>query len=280
MNKKAVFIDIDGTLFDHETSEIPESAYRALAMAKENGHLLFLCTGRPRPDIGESILQLPMDGMILSCGAHVLVGGHCLYKAVFPQQELVSLLSYMEKHDIGFALEGSDRNYLSPLTFTLFHSFVSTDNKVNSEMARSIMAQSGMHPIHEMHDRDMEQILKISIFSKNREAAHAMLAALPEHLYGFLYENRDIDVLNGEISIRGINKATGMNHILAYYQIPLADTIAIGDSLNDLEMLNHAQLGIAMGNAMEQVKQQADHVSDTIGQDGFYKALQYAGIIR
>ena len=58
MNKKIIFADIDGTLFDHETGKIPASACEALRQARENGHRIFLCTGRPRPDITGDLRQL------------------------------------------------------------------------------------------------------------------------------------------------------------------------------------------------------------------------------
>lgn len=280
MNKKLIFIDIDGTLLNHATGEIPASSLQAIQQARANGHRIFLCTGRPLPDLNDFILALPLDGMILSCGAHVIADGNSIYEYPFPKQELQELIAYMQKHDIGFVLEGSKRNYLTPFAYSLFHNFVSTDNKVNSEMARIIMAQTGMLPLHEMKAEDMNQILKISIFSRSREYTQRMVHKLPKHLYGFLHENGHIDVLNGEISVRGINKATGIDRILAYYKkYSLVDTIAIGDSLNDMEMIQHAGIGIAMGNAVEPLKAVADYVTEDISDDGFYKAFQHLHIL-
>ena len=68
---KYLFIDIDGTLFDHGTESIPPSALLALHQAHERGHKIFLCTGRANTEIDPMYRSLPISGMILSCGAQI-----------------------------------------------------------------------------------------------------------------------------------------------------------------------------------------------------------------
>ncbi|MDR2398210.1 MAG: HAD hydrolase family protein, partial [Spirochaetaceae bacterium] len=67
MNQKMVFLDIDGTLADH--NYVPRSARRACREAREKGHLLYICTGRPRIQISPHILKLGFDGVVSSGGA-------------------------------------------------------------------------------------------------------------------------------------------------------------------------------------------------------------------
>lgn len=73
MNKKAIFLDIDGTLFDHNTNSIPESAIFAIQSAKQNGHFIFICTGRGISEVRNDFSFLPLDGYILSCGANISI---------------------------------------------------------------------------------------------------------------------------------------------------------------------------------------------------------------
>ena len=63
-----------------------------------------------------------------------------------------------------------------------------------------------------------------------------------------------------------------------HFGIDVADTMAIGDGGNDIPMLRHAGIGIAMGNANDAVKAEADYVTDTVDQDGIAKALQHFGL--
>jgi hydroxymethylpyrimidine pyrophosphatase-like HAD family hydrolase len=79
--------------------------------------------------------------------------------------------------------------------------------------------------------------------------------------------------------IPGVHKATGIDVILAYGGIDRADTIAIGDSYNDLEMLAHVAVGIAMGNAPQAVKDIANEVTTTPDEDGIRLALERHGLI-
>ena len=75
---KAIFFDIDGTLIDEEKDIVPESAVQALKKAKENGSLLFLCSGRCLAIIPEDIMALGFDGMVGGCGTYIEIGGRGL----------------------------------------------------------------------------------------------------------------------------------------------------------------------------------------------------------
>lgn len=83
----------------------------------------------------------------------------------------------------------------------------------------------------------------------------------------------------GEVGINGIHKATGMKLYLEYVGIPREDSIAIGDGPNDLQMMDYAGIGIAMGNAREEVKKRADMVTSHIDEDGLYHALDRLGLL-
>lgn len=281
MNKKFIFIDIDGTLFDHESNCIPQSSLEALHQAKENGHALFICTGRPLPDVEEEYYRLPIDGLILSCGAHIMIDNKTIYHTQFPQKELKNLINYMIDHKIGFSLEGLKRNYLNHTAYDFFQSFFIENSNENSELARALLKQRDMYPFSEIKEEDYQQILKIAIFSDHDEIKDCrnMIEHLPNTLHGFLNERREEDLITGEISIKGINKATGIDCVLNYFNHDLKDTIAIGDSLNDLEMIEHAEIGICMGNGSPKLKEIADHITDNVNNHGLAKALKHFEII-
>ena len=83
----------------------------------------------------------------------------------------------------------------------------------------------------------------------------------------------------GEILIRDVSKATGLADVAAYLDVPIADTVAIGDSTNDMEVLSAAGVSVAMGNAHDDVKAGADIVTDPIDDDGLAKALTRLGLV-
>ncbi|WP_264757795.1 HAD family hydrolase [Neobacillus dielmonensis] len=83
----------------------------------------------------------------------------------------------------------------------------------------------------------------------------------------------------GELSIPGIHKASGIEKLLQHLKIGKEDTFAYGDSLNDLEMIEFVQHGIAMGNAKEEVKQVADDITNSPEEDGIYNSFKKYGLI-
>lgn len=274
MKPKLIFIDIDGTLFDHAKDAIPESAKNAILSAKSKGHKIFLSTGRPYADIDQEILNFPLDGMIVSCGAVVYVDNKPIYCKTYPQKELISLIQFMLDNNIGFSLDGIHKNYLTEEAFNCLSSLMFKNNE-DSELSRAMMAKNNCFPFEDMKEEDLKEVVKISIFTKNKESCEKLFQKIPESLVGFMYKNNHLDLYNGEISIKGITKATGLKQITNYLNIPIEDTIAIGDSLNDLDILQEAGLSICMGNGADECKKTADFVTKDVSDDGLAYALKH-----
>ena len=75
------------------------------------------------------------------------------------------------------------------------------------------------------------------------------------------------------------SKASGIESILRHFGIKKEECIAFGDGGNDIEMLEYCGIGVAMGNALDGVKAVADHITDTVDNDGIAKALRHYGVI-
>ena len=113
--------------------------------------------------------------------------------------------------------------------------------------------------------------------------------------YGFYRENKSLSgrpvrlcgtflwnstaCFNGEIIPRGIDKGRGMELVCRYYDAGLQDTIAFGDSMNDLEMMQAAGISVAMGNACQTLKDMADTVCEEVWKDGIYHEFCRLGLI-
>lgn len=274
MKNKLIFIDIDGTLFDHAKEEIPQSAIQAILSAERNGHKIFLSTGRPYADIDQEVLNLPLDGMIVSCGAVVIVNNKTIFSSTFPQNELSKLIHFMTNHKIGFSLDGIHKNFLSPEAFSFFSTLMFKDNE-DSELSRMQMAKTNRFPLEQITENDLEEVVKISIFTKNKEACEKLFMNIPSSLDGFMYKNAHADIYNGEIMIKNITKGNGLKQIVKYLNADISDTIAIGDSLNDLDILQIANTSICMGNGAQECKNVADFVTKDISDDGLAYAFKH-----
>lgn len=274
MKPKLIFIDIDGTLFDHAKDAIPESAKNAILSAKSKGHKIFLSTGRPYADIDQEILNFPLDGMIVSCGAVVYVDNKPIYCKTYPQKELISLIQFMLDNNIGFSLDGIHKNYLTEEAFNCLSSLMFKNNE-DSELSHAMMAKNNCFPFEDMKEEDLKEVVKISIFTKNKKSCEKLFQRIPKSLVGFMYKNNHLHLYNGEISIKGITKATGLKKITTYLNKNIKDTIAIGDSLNDLDILQEAGLSICMGNGADECKKIAGFTTKDISDDGLAYALKH-----
>jgi Cof subfamily protein (haloacid dehalogenase superfamily) len=77
-----------------------------------------------------------------------------------------------------------------------------------------------------------------------------------------------------EFTEEGVTKGTSLNHLIGQLGITREEVIAIGDSYNDLAMIEFAGLGVAMGNAPDDIKEKADYVTDTNMNDGVAKVVE------
>lgn len=279
MMKKFVFIDIDGTLYDHTNQCIPPNSIKALEAAKANGHELFICTGRPKPIVEESYRRLPISGIVYAGGTHIEVDNRVIYQGKFPQEHLETLLQFFKDNQVAFTLEGAERNVYSEACYKKFERAFVENTPENSEIALQFKDSRRIKLMDELNEEDVAQIMKIDLYAKDDEHIREFMADLPSGLDGFLYSDAVDGEIEGEILIDGISKASGIDRVLEYFGGALCQSVAIGDSTNDMAMIEHACLGIAMGNACEQLKEIADVVTARIEEDGFYQAFVTAGLI-
>lgn len=120
-------------------------------------------------------------------------------------------------------------------------------------------------------DLESEQWLKFGLFTED----HVKLAEIRGKLeqWGNL-EITNSHVSNLELNPRGISKASGIREVCGLLGVKMEEVIAMGDSLNDLEMIRQVGLGIAMENAQEELKREADAVTASNEEDGVAKAIQ------
>lgn len=257
MNKKIVFFDIDGTLAVNSLPASPEVC-DAIRRLRENGHYAVINTGRAKSYLYPSILDIGFDGAVSAAGAHIEFGGKEVFDVQLPAPLVVETARQMFSRGIGLVLEGTNRiAALNPLTATPDDIPVFKDFSAFERAAAEIGVNKYTYYLH------------------NRSQLEPLLPFLGEH-YDLIVHNPD---RYGEIVPKGISKATGMKRLTEFLGLSRADSYAIGDSLNDLEMLAAAGCGIAMGNAVEPLLKAADIVTDTFANNGAATALKTVGLI-
>lgn len=253
-----LFFDIDGTLMDEETEIVPESAIRALQQAKENGHLLFICTGRCKAIWPQDILDIGFDGVVGGCGTNIYYHGEELLHATLDTKLQKEIANDLTKWHIDGVLEGKvesyfRRDYWMPVVKNIYehNGTFSTDCRLFWE------------------DRDELQFDKMALWFDES----SNMAAFKEK-----YEDRFDFILRDptfyEIVPKGYSKATGIAYLCEKLSIDRQYTVGVGDSTNDLPMLTYTGVSIAMGNGNPDIFPMVDYVTASVMDDGIEKALK------
>ena len=259
-----IFFDIDGTIIDDHTHEIPPSAIRAVEQLKQNGHIPIINTGRPFLQVDPRVKGMAFRGFACGCGMEVLLDGAWLVRekpspALRQKSVEVSrkyhMCSFYETQDGGILLDG-------------IHS-------VHPIMSKEVerLRRAGF-PIHNLEEEGEPDFVKFVTFA----GAGGDVAGFKRELE---QDYTIIDRENGmyELVLKGYSKAEGMALILRRLGVSRENTLAIGDSTNDLPMFALAAHSVCLGNGSEEAKAACEYVTADVLDDGIEKALIHYGLI-
>ncbi|WP_117149142.1 Cof-type HAD-IIB family hydrolase [Paraliobacillus zengyii] len=277
--RNVIFMDIDGTLVN-ENGVIPESAKLAVREARKNGHLVFICTGRSKAELFLEILEKGFDGIIGAAGGYIEVDEEVILHERLKTEDVKHLIKFFNQHEIDFYLESNGGLFASKNCKKRIRSIIEKTLKENPEAKQEV--EKGIQPFHdaliEGEDLLREDINKISFLGSDvpieiiSEEFGSKFTIIPSTVPVF-GEN------SGELSIPGIHKATAIEKLLEHLKIDKKDTFAYGDGLNDIEMLEFVQYGIAMGNAKDAVKKIANDITDTHNEGGIYNSFKKYALV-
>lgn len=260
--KKAVFFDIDGTLWDRKM-QVPKSAAEAIQKLRANGNYAFLCSGRSRAAIQakELLEDIGFDGILAGCGTYIEHEGNTIYEKTLSQEELEHLFLVFEKSGAPVVLEGKQYLYAD---FDRFreNAYIVLLREALGEGFQPLSAHAGHYDANKL----TAYIPKDSAGELEKELSGE---------YELLFHTPEII----ELLPKGFSKASGIQWICDYLKISHEDTYAFGDSVNDVEMLRYVRHGIAMGNATDAAKAAADYVTADLHDDGIEKGLRHFGLI-
>ncbi|MBE5882929.1 MAG: HAD family hydrolase [Lachnospiraceae bacterium] len=260
--QKLIFFDIDGTLLDDATKSMPESAAEAIRVARENGHICLVNTGRTKRMVGSGLLeQAEFDGYLMGCGTMIVYRGELLLHKTLTLELSERIMEALKRYHIDAILEGREENFIDKqenMYTTTFKRFAKGYNALN----------------YAPYEEAGGQYDKLFVYADEQESIDAFRREFYEEL-DFIDRERGFY----EVVPKGYSKATAMEYIADKLQIPMEHTVAIGDSNNDLPMLQCAHIGIAMGNSSKEVLEIADYITTDVDKDGIRNALKWLGVL-
>ena len=263
MEKSVLFFDIDGTLLSEKTGEMPQSAVRAVQLAKKAGHLLFINTGRTICSVPSEIRKLSFDGYLCGCGTHLFFHEEELLASSLERARGRQIIDKMYECGLAGIAEGSEDVYF-PSRITRFDKLEST---------RRYFREKGMGiecPI----DRDGFVYDKLFIYADGQSDLQSFLTFIAQDM-----EALDRGGNAYEVVQKGYSKATACEFMLDRLGMTKEQAYVFGDSSNDLPMFEFALHAVAVGRHDEVLEPYTEFVTKTVEEDGIAHAMEHYGLI-
>lgn len=280
---RIAFLDVDGTILEHGTA-IADSTITAIRTARENGHLVYLCTGRAAGDIHEKVREIGYDGAITNGGAYAVRGDELLFADPMPREDTDRLIAYFEAEDIDYFLQSNEAVYASEGVGAMLDEYFAERRKRHLEDARRLGQTDVVDPkpivtYRPVGEADLDAIAKTTFISKRSDSVDKAQADLGERFHVIPGSIPLPGGSNGEIGLAGTNKGSAIVRVLDILGLDAADAIGIGDSWNDAEMFDVVGTPVAMGNADPALKERAGNVTTDVLDDGVWNAFVKLGLV-
>ncbi|MCF0110603.1 MAG: Cof-type HAD-IIB family hydrolase [Erysipelotrichaceae bacterium] len=246
---KIAFFDIDGTMIPFGGKPMSEKMRHCLKSLQNHGVKLVIATGRPvfaAPDFG-----VVFDGVMGYNGAMCVADGKVIYENPIPKEDVLRLIENADRHNHKLVLTNREQYCCNGMEkdLDIYLSFAGL--KLTVDPAE--------------FDRVKEQPVYQIMAGFSEPEYEAMTEGVKGARITAWWE-KAVDIIPAEGG-----KGVGVQKYLQHYGYTKEDAVAFGDGYNDLEMLLECGIGVAMGNAKEEVKQRAHVICDTVENDGIYK---------
>lgn len=270
---KIIFLDVDGTLVDYE-NRLPKSAVEAVRQARENGHRVYISTGRSKAEVYQELWDIGLDGMIGGNGSYVEDNGNVVMHTMISKEQCKRVIGWLHERGLEFYLESNNGLFAS-------ENFEEKGKPVIQEYSRrkgkdhtsEITVKSAFPDMIFGGELYRDDLNKISFILDSYKDYLDAKEAFPD-LEAGTWGGKGETALFGDLGVKNINKANAIENLLKYLNADISDTIAFGDARVDIPMLEYCAYGVAMGNGGAEIKEAADYITDDVENDGLWKAFK------
>lgn len=253
--KRILFFDIDGTLSYH--GQICPSTLQALEKLKENGDLVFICTGRP-PFYAKNLFKDLVSGYITCNGRCILYQDSILLKKELTTEQMDHYSDLLLREKAGHFFNSEEGIYIKTL-----------DEKSKNFLEREyglekVWMEQGDHSYY------------------NFDITYSSL----EHRDILIEKLKDSIVVNdhggmgsADCSLKDFDKGCAIAYLLEHFEISKENAYAFGDGMNDQAMFREVKNKIAMENAVPELKEKASYITTSVLEDGIWNALEHFQLI-
>ena len=277
---KIVFLDVDGTLIDYE-AKMPESAGKAVDLARKNGHKVYICTGCSKAEIQQRNL-CDLDGMIGGNGAYVEDEGKVIMHQGLSKEDVKHIVDWCNERHLGFYLEANSGMYCNDYMLEQGpETMIKYALGKGADMEHAKLASKGfVGGFTHLQGEDLyrDDVNKISFILSSYQD-HLDSKEEFSHLIANTWGGKGEVALFGDLGPAGITKRHAIEVLLDYLHANQRDTISFGDAKIDLSMFECCAYNVAMGNGGKEIKEAADYITSDVNEDGIWNAFKHLGLI-
>lgn len=261
MNYKTLFLDIDGTILQHDNTYTP-STKEAILQLKDKGLEIFIATGRPLHEVKELAEELRINSFIGYNGAYAVSHNKTILDEPMKAEHIARFLEIAKEYNHEMILYTTEKNYFTSFDHPLVELF-----RDNFQLRKNYL----------FSQEAIDKILGISVINvkpseykfyeidENIQLSKVFVEGKEFHAYDILRTN--------------VNKGEAIKRVLNNLDIAKEQAIAFGDGLNDREMLEAVGESFAMGNAHPDLFKIAKHKTTTVSDSGIFNGLKSLGLV-
>ena len=268
-NIKMIAIDMDGTLLTTD-KKLTEHSIEILKAAIDKGVELVVASGRPQSGIPKEYMALPgVRYAITANGARVLdmKTGEKIYEALVPQDRAKQILDIFAEYDSAPELYKEGRAYMKA-GFLERMSYYMGNPAMAEYVKKSRTQVEDLQEILEKYPDGFEKVQALFHLPEEQMEAKQRVAEIEG-----VKPVTSLDY-NVEVSLAGADKGHSLVILAEKLGIAPEEIMSFGDNDNDLEMIRFAGMGVAMKNAIPEILEAADYVTDSNDQEGVAKAIE------
>jgi len=277
LKPKAIFLDMDGTILNHQ-NRVSILTKEIIDELRKRGLYVFIATGRAYDEI-EGVVppEFQVDGVVTSNGMAGYVGKEVIFKHTLSRELVETVINMARVSKVYYELfpYGSSR-------FTLKQDKSYVENEIREPKPESVGINEWLSRKNAINEKiawpdkiSGTEFSKFYFFARTKEHINRWKEELDQLKKEINFTTSISTDHNVELMVAGVNKATGIQLMLKHFGLSVTETMAIGDSDNDLAMLQLVNFSVAMKNAPDRIKVLADDVTEfTCDEDGVYHYLK------
>lgn len=271
--KKALFFDVDGTI-THNSCGLPQTAVDAIRQARKNGHLCFLCTGRPYGIVPDPVIEIGFDGAVCGSGCMVRAGEEYLLEKYIDVDVVKGFVSLLDSMNLPYNFEAFSKAYQNTQMAHINQCQQDEELEGNPCGREFIERFEKFKWIDNMSEYDFSIPITKICFRASEEDLKVVRECADKRLILNTHSGEFMGMRHTEVIQTGFDKGNGVEMLLLHFNISKENSIGFGDSMNDVDMFKNVGYSVAMGNCAPKLRELADFVTLPVWDDGLKKALE------